>query len=204
MWQGEQPVMPTGNLAFVLAVARELAAGIILGYFVTLFLSLFLMAGQLMDHMAGLTMGGVFDPLFGSQVTYIGQYFYFFAFVLFLTVNGHHPLLLGLQESFRIIPLAGPWFSLALPQQFFKLFAGVFLLAFQIAAPAIVVLLILDMALGFLSRAMPQINIFIFSFSLKILFALVLLSLLLPYLESMLGNIFARMAADFILVMESW
>ena len=204
MWQGERPLMPADNLAFVLAVAREITAGIILGFFVTLFLSTFLMAGQFMDHMAGLTMGGVFDPLFGSQVTYIGQFFYFFAFVLFLTVNGHHPLLLALQESFRIIPLAGPWFSPALPQQFFKLFAGVFLLAFQIAAPVIVVMLILDMALGYLSRAMPQIHIFIISFSLKIMLTLAMLMLLLPYLEGILGYLFTRMAADFILVMESW
>ncbi|HAP32655.1 MAG TPA: flagellar biosynthetic protein FliR [Firmicutes bacterium] len=204
MWQGERPVMPVGDLSFVLAVAREIAAGLILGFFVSLFLSLFLMAGQFMDHMAGLTMGGVFDPLFGSQVTFIGHFFYLFAVVLFLTINGHHPFFLALQESFRIIPLAGPWFSPALPEQFFKLFAGVFLLAFQIAAPVIVVLLILDLALGFLSRAMPQINIFIISFSLKILLALALLQLLLPYLENMLGHLFAQMAADFMLVMESW
>lgn len=204
IWQGERPVMPAGDLLFVLAVAREMIAGLILGFFVSLFLSLFLMAGQFMDHMAGLTMGGVFDPLFGSQVTFIGQFLYFFAIVIFLTVNGHHPLLLALQESFQIIPLAGPWFSPELPQQFFKLFAGVYLLAFQIAAPVIIVLLILDIALGFLSRAMPQIHIFIISFSMKIILALVLLLLLLPYLEGMLGHLFARMAADFILVMESW
>ena len=73
-WKGEL-ALPESDLEMILLLGRELAAGLVLGFLVYLFLSVFLMSGQFMDHEAGLMMAGTFDPLFGGQVTILGQFF---------------------------------------------------------------------------------------------------------------------------------
>jgi flagellar biosynthesis protein FliR len=107
-WEGSL-ALPGSDLQMVLLLGRELIIGLSFGYLVYLFLSVFLMSGQFMDHKAGLMMAGTFDPLFGGQITLLGQFFYFLAVVFYLTINGHHLLFFSLKESFNLIPLGGPF-----------------------------------------------------------------------------------------------
>ncbi len=202
-WEGEIS-LPASDLGLVILLGKELLTGIILGFLVYLFFSAFLMAGQFMDHKAGLMMAGAFDPLFGGQVTIIGQFFYFLAVVFYLTINGHHILFLSLKESFKVLPLAGPFVSSPVAWQYLKTFTGVFLLAFQIAAPVIIVLWLTDIALGFLSRAVPQIHVFIVGLPLKVAFVLLIFLFLLPLLGSVMREVFDRMSRDFLLIMQNW
>ena len=202
-WEG-QLSLPSSDLGLILLLGKELITGLALGFLVYLFLSTFLMAGQFMDHKAGLMMAGTFDPLFGSQVTIIGQFFYLVAIVFYLTINGHHLLFLSLRESFTLLPLGGPFASPPVIWQYLKAFAGVFLLAFQIAAPVIAVLWLLDIALGFLSRAVPQIHVFIVGLPLKVAFVLLVFLLLLPLLGGVMGEVFDRLSRDLQLIMQHW
>ena len=202
-WEG-QLALPSSDLGLILLLGRELLSGLVLGFLVYLFFSVFLMSGQFMDHKAGLMMGGTFDPLFGSQVTLIGQFFYFLTVVFYLTANGHHILFLSLKESFRVLPLEGAFISPPAAWHFLKMFSGVFLLAFQIAAPVIIIIWLMDIALGFLSRAVPQIHVFIVGLPLKIALVLLILLLLLPVLGGLMGDVFARMMDNFTLIMQNW
>ncbi|MEW5919731.1 MAG: flagellar biosynthetic protein FliR [Bacillota bacterium] len=202
-WEGQLP-LPRSDLELFFALGRQVFTGLLLGFLVYLFLSVFLMAGQFMDHKAGLMMAATFDPLFGGQVTLLGQFYYFMAVVLYLTLNGHHILFLSLRESFTLIPLAGPFAGGDIFWQYARTFSFVFLLAFQIAAPVIVVLWMFDMALGFLSRTVPQIHVFIEGLPLKIGLALLVFMLILPMLGGVMGDVFNLLARDLILVMRSW
>ena len=202
-WEGQLP-FPRSDLEVFFALGKQILTGLLLGFLVYLFLSVFLMAGQFMDHMAGLMMASSFDPLFGSQVTLMGQFYYFMAVVLYLTINGHHMLFLSLRESFTIIPLTAAFAGGNILWQYVRTVSFVFLLAFQIAAPVIVVLWMLDMALGFLSRTVPQIHVFIVGLPLKIALVLLVFMLILPMLGGLMGDIFELLARDLILVMRSW
>jgi len=149
-------------------------------------------------------MAGTFDPLFGGQVTIMGEFFYLLALVFYLSINGPWMLFISLKESFTLLPPGGVFMSPEVTWQYLKIFAGAFLLAFQIAAPVIAAIWLMDIALGFLSRAVPQIHVFIVGLPLKV--ALVLLSFLflLPLMGKVMGDIFERMTRDFIFIMESW
>lgn len=201
--EGEAAI-PAADFELILLLGKELLTGLALGFLVYLFFSVFLMAGQFMDHQAGLMMAGSFDPLFGSQVTLLGQFFYFFGVVFYLTINGHHMLFLALKNSFTAVPLTGPMISTPTAWQYLKIFASLFLIAFQIAAPVIIVLWLTDLALGFLSRVVPQIHVFIVGLPLKIAFVLLIFLLLLPQFGSLMRDFFALLEKDFLLILESW
>ncbi len=197
-------VIPATDIELIFLLVRELLTGLVLGFLVYLFFSVFLMAGQFMDHKAGLMMAGSFDPLFGSQVTLLGQFFYFLGVVFYLTIDGHHMLFLALKESFTAVPLAGPMLSTPTAWYYIKIFPSLFLIAFQIAAPIIIVLWLTDLALGFLSRVVPQIHVFIVGLPLKIALVPLIFLLLLPQVAVLLRDFFELLEKDLLLIMENW
>jgi flagellar biosynthetic protein FliR len=200
-WEG-QLTLPANDLALVFLFGREIFIGLLLGFFVYLYLSVFLMAGQFMDHKAGLMMAGMFDPLFGGQVTIIGQFFYFLAVVLFLGINGHHLLFFSFKESLRLIPLAGSFPAAPLLLEYVKTFSFVFLLAFQIAIPVVIVIWLLDLALGFISKTVPQIHVFIVGLPLKIALVLLIFIFMLPLLGGIMNDFLDLLTRDYILLMR--
>ncbi|NMB35309.1 MAG: flagellar biosynthetic protein FliR [Firmicutes bacterium] len=202
-WEG-QLILPFQAGEFIFLLGREILVGLVLGFLVYLFLSAFLMAGQFMDHQAGLMMAGTFDPLFSGQVTLLGRFAYFLAVVFYLSINGHHFLFLSLRESFTVIPLMGTAISSPVIRHYLRTCGAVFLLAFQIAAPVIIVLWLLDIALGLLSKAVPQIHVFIVGLPLKVALVLLVFLLLLPLLGGVMEDVFSLLAKDFMLIMENW
>jgi len=202
-WEGELE-LPATDLGLIFMLSREVFAGLLLGFLVYLFLSTFLMAGQFMDHKAGLMMAGYFDPLFGGQVTLVGQFFYLLAVVCYLTMNGHHMLFLSFRESLVAIPPGGPFASAPLVWNYVKSFATVFTLAFQIAAPVVIVLWMLDIALGFLSKTVPQIHVFIVGLPLKVAFVLLIFMLLLPLFGGVFRDVFDMLSRDLVVIMQHW
>lgn len=201
---GPADLPPRGDAAFLLSLGRELLVGLALTFVVYALFSLFVMAGQMIDLKAGLMMSGLFDPQFGSQVTITGQLYYQLALVIFLTMNGHHLLLSGLAQSFELIPLQGPFMNPSLVSEYARIFGKAFVLAFQLAAPVAAVLILTDLALGFLARVVPQIHVFILGLPLKIALALLVLVFLLPLMGGVLESVFHQLSRDFYLIMRSW
>ncbi|MDN5344689.1 MAG: flagellar biosynthesis protein FliR [Clostridia bacterium] len=204
------PVLPAGQPAFAsgpayaLAALNEALAGLALGYLASLIFSAIQVAGQLLDIHMGLAMASLFDPQNAATTTIMGQFFAILGLLLFFQLDGHHTLLLALQESFRLLPLGGVSFAGSLTWGVVKLFSGMFSLALRIAAPVIAVLLIADLALSLIARTVPQLNVFILGFPLKIGLGLVVLIAILPLLAAVFSNLFSQMAHDLALIIRSW
>ncbi|WP_227767219.1 flagellar biosynthetic protein FliR [Zhaonella formicivorans] len=191
-------------LAFALLLAGEVLVGLALGYISTLVFSSIKMAGQLIDVQIGLAMAGLFDPQSGSQNTLLGQFLHTLGILLFMIMDGHHSLLLALAKSYELVPLAGfGGIGASAVKQVVEIFAGAFLLGLKIAAPVLAVLIMIDVALGLVARTVPQLNVFILGFPLKIGIGIVTLALLTPLLASVLANVFSVIERDLLLVMRS-
>lgn len=197
-------VSPSGSVEAGLVLVKEIAVGLALGFLITLCFSLFSKAGQLMDLGAGLTLSALFNPHLGGQVTLLGRFYYLLVLVFFLAIDGHHLFLAAIAESYRLIPLPAGFLSAKLAGGMGQIFAQIFTLAFQMASPVIVVLLIVDLALGFIAKTVPQVHVFVEGLPLKIALALVLLGILCPLMavawESLLDN-FSQYLYWF---METW
>lgn len=191
-------------LETVLLLVKEAAVGLALGFLISLCFSLFIQAGQLMDLGAGMTLSAVFNPQIGGQVTLLGRFYYLVVLVYYLAINGHHLFIASIAESYRLIPLNREFLVQELAGGMGHIFARIFTLAFQIAAPVIVIMLILDLSLGFVAKTVPQVHVFVEGLPLKIALALLILGILLPLMaaawEDLLG-IFSRYLERF---MEVW
>lgn len=195
--------LPDSTFPYIMLLAGEALVGIGGGFLVLLFFSAFRMAGQLMDVQIGLAMAGMFDPQVGGTATLMSQFLYMLSLFLYLTVNGHHHLLLALADSYRLIPAGGAALSGASLLQVLGMFAGAFGLAFRIAAPVAAVIFIVDIALGLLSKTVPQLQVFIIGMPLKVTLGLLALYLLLPHLVPLLEEAFREIPAQLYLFMEN-
>jgi len=173
--------IPDALWAYLLLVAGEFLLGLILGYVSQLIFDAIQMSGFLLDLQIGFGIVNVFDPQFGQQVPLMGNFQYILAFLTFLSTDGHHILLTAFFDSYKLIPVTGIVFHPALSEFILTLFCGVFTIAFKIALPVLVALLLTDVGLGILARTMPQMNIFVVGIPAKIGIGLFTLSVTLPF-----------------------
>jgi flagellar biosynthetic protein FliR len=173
------PGLPDSLFPLVVAVAQELLLGFLFAYFALLLFAAAQMAGQLIDIQVGFGIANVIDPMSSAQVTLIGQVQYLAAILVFLLLDGHHMLLGGLAATFGTAPLGAPFAGgTAAPLMFVVQRGGrlLFVLAAQIAAPALTALFLTSFALGLVSRMLPQMNIFLVGMPVSIFVGLLALA----------------------------
>ena len=116
----------------------------------------------------GFAIVNVIDPITGVDAPVTANLFYLCAFLLFLAFGGDHLLIKALVQSFTLVPLDGSLPQSGLYIGLLRYAAGIFTIALKVAAPAIGILLILNVAFGVMARAVPQMNIFMMSFPVTI------------------------------------
>ncbi|HZE45088.1 MAG TPA: flagellar biosynthetic protein FliR [Steroidobacteraceae bacterium] len=163
---------PTGlsifSAAGMLAAVLELLIGVSIGMVVQLTFEALVFAGQSISLTMGLGFATLVDPQRGAQVPVLGQMFMIFGTLIYLSINGHLMLLGALAESFHTLPIGahiGQDFLLSV-----ELWgARVFDTGLLIALPAVIALVIVNLALGVVTRAAPQLNLFGIGFTITLL-----------------------------------
>lgn len=153
---------------FVLLVLKEFLVGVTIGYVSYLVFSAIYLAGQLIDMQIGFSMVSVLDPMSNIQVPVSSNFYFIISMLIFLSINGHHLLIQALFKSYSLIPLGSAGFSQNLMNDIMRLFGTIFIIGFKISAPVIAAILITDVALGVISRTIPQLNVFVVGMPLKI------------------------------------
>lgn len=147
----------TGPDMFAL-VAQQLAVGLTLGFAARLVFAIFEIAGEAVGLQMGLSFAGFFNPA-GGQQSIVSSWLNTLAMMVFLALNGHLMLMDALVTSFKVFPIgADPVMGLQL-LQLDKLGSEIFRLALALALPPSVLLLFINLVLGYTSRVAPQLNI---------------------------------------------
>ncbi len=170
--QSVAPV-PTDMFLLLAAALRETVIGLLMGAIVSLLFSAAVMAGDLMDIQMGFGMAAIFNPALGAQTAMMGQFMQRYSVVVFLLVNGHHLLLNGVVTSFTALPAASFTLSADALRLAGDLATTILVAGLRIAAPAVATLLIVDVALALVSRAAPQINVFVLGMQVKVVIGLI-------------------------------
>jgi flagellar biosynthetic protein FliR len=197
----EAEPLPSHFLLFALAAAGNALFGLALGFLVVLTFTAVRIAGQLVDMQSGLLMSAVLDPQHGGQETVFGQFYYSLAVVLFLSLNAHHVLLATLARSAELVPPGSLGMAPAVLPSFLALFSQMFIMAFQLAAPVMIVLILTDIALGLISKTVPQLQVFVEGMPLKVGIALLIIFFVFPYLLKALESLFYRLTEDVTLLL---
>jgi len=189
--------------SFTVGAVGEILLGISIGMAVNLIFVGLQMAGQISGYQMGLALARVMDPSAGQQVPLLAQFFQLFAFLIFLTINGHHWFLMALADSFQLVPPFGFKISGSLIEQLMHIAGNMFVIAIKVGAPVIAALLLTSIAFGLIARTVPQMNVFLVAMPLKIIIGLIFIGFSLPYLSSFLKTVFSNLGNTIFLLMKA-
>jgi flagellar biosynthetic protein FliR len=175
------PDAPTNLAALALAMGYEILLGGVIGLVaVACFLGL-QWGGLVIAQECGLAFGRIVDPSSDEQETVLGVFYLQLAVVVFLIVGGHRALITSCLDTFEVIPLLT--YDDALLRATDLLIDALTMgghVALRVAAPVMIALFLVNLALGFVSRTMPQLNVIAIGFSLKAMVAFLMIMVTLP------------------------
>ena len=162
-----------------------------LGFSAAIFFQLFVIAGQFIGMQMGLGFAAMVDPGNGVQVTVWSQFFLMLLTLSFLAINGHLVLIEILIKGYQLIPASQEIDLHDFTYQIAALGGWMFVGGILLAIPAVVSLLIVNIAFGVMNRSAPQLNVFALGFPFSLLFGLVVVWFLLHGWEDQFSNLVA-------------
>ncbi len=193
---------PSDGWNYILALVRETLVGLAIGYTTSLVITAVVYAGSLMDIHIGFFMSNIFDPVSGGMASILARFMYLLGLAALLGFDGHHLIIAALVKSFSIVPVNTAVVTGDSALHLIKVFAQMIGVGVQIAAPLIAVVLLIDVALGLLSRTAPQINVFMLGFPIKIIFGLVTLSVMVPVLVRVVYSLCRAIENDIYILLK--
>jgi len=150
------------------------------------------MAGQLAGIQMGVGLSNLIDPQTQEHITSLAQWQNLLALLVFLSIDGHHMLIRAIADSFTVLPLGGGMPQAAGFGIVLDLAGGLFVVALKIAAPVMVLLLLVNAAMGVLAKLIPQLNVFIVGFPLNVAAGLFVLAASQPFTVRLLTASFGE------------
>jgi flagellar biosynthetic protein FliR len=185
--------LPTTLADLGRALVTEVFVGGILAFGLFTAFAAFLFGGRVLDFQMGFGVANVIDPGTNIQAPLVGTALNLMALAAFFALDGHHWLMRGLFYSLDRIPPGAPFKTMSL-QAVVAQFGVMFIYGLAVVAPAVITLLLVDVAMAVAARTMPQVNVFILALPIKIFLALTVLALALrnvgPTLERIYESVF--------------
>lgn len=191
-------VTDTTELYLLKMTFYEFIVGVLLGFCLAFVIEVLNFAGNIVSTPMGLSIALAIDPASEETSTTLGQFNTMFASLLFFAMNLHHAVLEGYLASYRALPLGQAvlpyeagivWFT----QKFYELF----LVSLQISIPLLTVLILINFALGVLTRTLPKLNIFMVGIPLQIVVGMVTYTITLSFLSLAIQRLFHKGFSDF-------
>jgi len=202
------PTQPTptdlaviGSFAFGIAIAKEIIIGTLIGFAADLAFGAIQIAGSAMGMGSGFESGRIFNPALGESGSAFDQIFVMTAAMVFLVLDGHHLVLIALQNTFNAVPLNGnlPFNGLEAVLKMTSTFisAGV-----HMALPVMAALFLTDLTLGLLARVAPQVQVYFLGLPVKVVVAMIAMGMTFAVVFPYLGSLFNSMAENMLLFVK--
>ncbi|PRC90789.1 flagellar biosynthetic protein FliR [Solimicrobium silvestre] len=184
------PLIDPISLPGMLILIEQFVIGVAMGFTIQVVFGSVDLAGNLIGMSMGLGFASFFDPQTRGNTPAISQFLTLVTTMLFLSLNLHLALLSTLVESFTKLPIGvdltlqpGIWLHIV------SAASVIFSSGVQLALPIIAALLVTNIALGILTRAAPQLNIFGIGFPITMTVGFLMLFIIIPYLALPLQKI---------------
>jgi flagellar biosynthesis protein FliR len=200
--RGAELLASTSRLGLVGAVAREVLVGSAIGLTTQFVFGGVQMAGQLGGIQMGAGLSNLIDPQSGARLTAMAQWANVVALLVFLAVDAHHLLIRAVAESFNLVAIGGGLPSADGIGLVLVLSGGIFVIAMKVAAPVMLLVLLVNVAMGVLAKVIPQLNVFIVGFPLNVAAGLFGLMAALPFVVQLLVTSFDQTATSLVAIMR--
>ena len=183
-WSGATASFNSNNLIWL--AVREAFIGLLFGYLARMFLMATRITGEMVSVAMGLSGAQLFNPAMGGMSSPIDQFFFSMAGLFFLAINGHHLFLMGVVDTFRIIPLGPKLLSVSPLLSIGEMVQDIVVIGIKMSAPVMMAVLVINIVMGVLGKTVPQINVLITSLAVNVMCGMVVLIIALPL---MIGEI---------------
>lgn len=173
----------------LMLAGREVLVGLVLGFVTRLFFFAVSMAGEIVSISTGLGQAQMFNPMMGSMSNAMEQFYSIIATLVFLSLNGHHTMIMGIGESFTTTPIAQLSFGYSSFAEMVMKIQGFLVIGIKIAAPVLISMIIIQLGMALLSRVVPQINVMVTSSSITVLIGFVIMFVSLPLLVMQMAGV---------------
>lgn len=185
-----------GAFTLLAMAAFETMIGFTIGLVAQLTFGAVQMAGQLAGIQMGIGLANLIDPQTQEHITSLAQWQNLLALLIFLSIDGHHMLIRAVADSFHVLPIGGGVPSAAGFGMVVDLAGGLFVVALKIASPVLVMLLLVNAAMGVLAKLIPQLNVFIVGFPLNVAAGLFVLTASQPFTARLLVTTFSEVGSS--------
>nr|WP_275754619.1 flagellar biosynthetic protein FliR [Sulfurimonas sp. SAG-AH-194-C21] len=159
----------------VLAILSEFMLGLVVGIILQLAYHVITFAGGIISFMMGFSMASAIDPQSGVSMPIISQFLSLMGLMVLLSLDLHHWVLLFVDSSLKVVPLGGFVMKQDLFDYVIHAASNMFLVGFMIAFPIVALSWLADVIFGMLMKTMPQFNLLVIGFPIKIMVAFVVL-----------------------------
>ena len=193
------PAHPASLLAMFMG---ELVLGMALGIIVRMLIAAVQIGGGIINFQMGFSMVNAIDPMTGQQEPVTTHFIYMCTMLTFLSLNGHLNLIRALGNSFELVPPGGLFLTPKLMNEVMSFSKEMFVLGIRIAAPVILALFLVDLALALISKMAPQMNVMTMGFPIKIMVGFLFLTFIMEQMTEYVANFIISMDMVFLHIMK--
>lgn len=187
----EMPKVPLVSGEGLLLLMQQIVIGLCLGFILRMVFAAVEIAGQFMGLQMGLSFATLFDPVNGAQTPVLAQFMVLLTVLILFASNGHHLVVTAVVDSFQQVPVSAEPMS---SKGFYSILhwsASMFSTGLQIALPVTAAVLASNLAIGMMSRAAPQLNIFAVGFPLTLAAGFFVLYMAIGYFPALIERAWA-------------
>ena len=199
------PAVSVESLSFlqvVILMSSEVLCGILLGFVTRIFFYALDLAGALIGTQMGLMMSNDINPYQENQSSLPSILLYHLAVFLFFSLDLHHYFFLGVYQSYDSVPIGSGSIGKNLTDNLILWTGSIFGIGVQIAGPIVAISFVLLLGFSFLGRAVPQMNVFSESFSVRIIAGLIMLGITCDLMADQISNYLRGIPADMVQAMK--
>ncbi len=173
--------IPVDPFLFALTLAREVGIGLAFALALGALAAAVTAGASLVDTLVGFSFGALVDPMTGNQNAILGQVYSLFAMMIFVVFGGMGLMIMGLAQTYSLIPLGTFPSSNALAALALHSIEQVPLIGLELAAPVLLAVVVADAVFGIVARTVPQMNVLVLGLPAKVLLAFAVIGASLPF-----------------------
>lgn len=182
-----------GVIGYSTLIVKEACVGAAIGFMANVCLYIVNFAGQLMDMEIGLSMVNLFDPQTHIQGTVSGAFYTYMVMLIMIVSNMHYYLIRAIVDSFRYFNVGEAVFSRSITDVMTDFMPNYMIIGFRIILPVFGCMLLINVVLGVLAKAAPQMNMFVIGLQLKVLIGILILAIMVEMIPTISDFIFGQM-----------
>lgn len=187
------------TVEYIVLLSKELCVGFVVGFVVSLFSYIIILGGELMDLQMGFSMSKIYDPASNVSMSISATIYNVLFIIMFFSMNGHLTMIKLFLDLEKVVPYGHVLLGGDIADQMIAVFCQCTILAIKLAMPMIGMQFLLEMGVGILMKAIPQINVFAVNFQAKIFLGMVLIvamfSPIMNFIEALIEGLFSAISS---------